>query len=229
MPTFLKRLRAFRAAARARGCSAFTHIRWLGAWARAQRKGASSMTDESPWMTFPAIAFLEKTLRPGMRVFEWGSGGSTLFFAQRAKELIAIENDAAWAEKVRAACPRATIEHIPQDDTPSATDFDPTDPAAFFSNSALHRGATFRRYAERIAAFPDAHFDLVVVDGRARPSCIAQAMPKLKPGGWLLLDNAERPWYARARALLDAWPMRDFTGPGPYVASFWQTVVWQKM
>lgn len=32
------------------------------------------MSDESPWMTFPAIAHLEKTLRPDIRVFEWGSG-----------------------------------------------------------------------------------------------------------------------------------------------------------
>jgi hypothetical protein len=49
-------------------------------------------------------------------------------------------------------------------------------------------------------------------------------------GGWLVLDNAERPHYWR---ILDAlnragWPRMDFAGPGPYNAYFWRTCVWQR-
>lgn len=233
MTLFLKRLRAFRAAAKLNGSSAFAHIRWLGEWARSQRKSASSMKDEQPWMTFGSIAFLNKELRPDMRVYEWGSGGSTLFYAHRVKEVIAIENDKAWAENVRSTCAErgitnVTIELIPQDPLPAEDSFDPADPAVFISNARFHRGAHFQQYATHIAQFPDAHFDLIVVDGRVRPSCIQQAIPKLKPGGLLVLDNAEREWYQRARALLDTWKRWEFAGPAPYLAQFSLTVAWRK-
>ena len=228
MTPCLKPWRAFSAVAREAHVSPLAYARWFPAWVRGQRDGASPMADESPWMTFPALAFLKEVLRPDMRVFEWGSGGSTLFFARRAKQVVTVEHNAEWAEKVRAACAahsHVLIEHIPPDDVPPTADFDPTDPAAFFSSEST----SFRRYATHIAAFPDAHFDLVVVDGRARPSCLQQAIPKLKPGGTLVLDDAERPCYARACSLLDAWPMKDFTGPCRYVAPFKQTVAWRKM
>ncbi len=34
-----------------------------------------------PWITFPAMRWLHGHLRPSMSVFEWGSGGSTVFLA----------------------------------------------------------------------------------------------------------------------------------------------------
>ena len=43
---------------------------------------------------------------------------------------------------------------------------------------------------------PDASLDLVVVDGRARVECARRAMPKVKPGGLLLLDDTSRERYA---------------------------------
>jgi predicted O-methyltransferase YrrM len=81
-----------------------------------------------------------------------------------------------------------------------------------------------------VSANPDQSFDVIVADGRARPACLRVAMPKLKPGGLLVLDNAERPWYARARAMVDAagWKRKDHVGPGPYNQSFWETVIWQR-
>ena len=53
----------------------------------------------------------------------------------------------------------------------------------------------FKSYASDISHFPDRHFDLVIVDGRARPSCIWQSLAKVKPGGYLLVDNTKRDWY----------------------------------
>src|SRR5262245_52249641 len=101
------------------------------------------MKDERPWMTFASIAFLDGALRPDMRVFEWGSGGSTLFFSKRAKEVIAVEDDAEWAENVRRVCAErgyknVTLEYVPQDGDAPLTKFDPADPDAFVSNSTLH-------------------------------------------------------------------------------------------
>jgi predicted O-methyltransferase YrrM len=238
MTRFFRQLRAFRAAAAKSRQPWLSNLRWLRPWSRSLRKGANSVRDESPWMTFRAIAQLErhlKTLGGKARVFEWGSGGSTLFFARRAAEVIAVENDGDWAEKVRAACQErglshATIAFHAADNTEPPPGFDPADPEKFFSGSAIHNGHLFRSYAEHINQFPSESFDVIVVDGRVRPACLRFAMPKLKPGGLLVLDNAERPWYARARALVDAeqWPRTDHNGPGPYNQYFWQTAIWRR-
>ncbi|MBI5865097.1 MAG: hypothetical protein HZB38_11440 [Planctomycetes bacterium] len=58
---------------------ALASLRYYGAW-KASLDGASALDDERPWITFAATRFLERAVRPGSRVFEWGSGGSTLFF-----------------------------------------------------------------------------------------------------------------------------------------------------
>lgn len=227
--------RAFARAAKRCHCRAFTHRRWLGEWSRSQQHGTSPISDEQPWLTFPAIAHLRQWLRPEMRVFEWGSGGSTLFFARRTASVVAVENDGDWARRVREACAaqgftHATIEHLPADPEPPAAAFDSADPNGYYSGSARYGGCRFQSYATSIERFADASFDLVVVDGRARPSCVVHALGKVKAGGLLFLDNAERAWYQRAQTLLqpDLWRLRDFTGPGPYCGAFWQTVAWER-
>ncbi len=193
------------------------------------------MRDESPWMVFAAIDRMQRHLRPGARVFEWGSGGSTLFFAKRAGEVVAVEHDEKWAAQVREACAghdyrHVTVDFIPPDSTPPAETFDPADPGRAYSSAKAYHGLTFQHYTERILAFPDAHFDIVVVDGRARPACLRLALPKVKPGGLLVLDNSDRPHYRPARALAVAagWKEQELFGPGPYLSFFWQTTVWQR-
>src|SRR5690606_37246496 len=43
---------------------------------------------ELPWLTIGAILHIKRFLNKNMRVFEYGSGGSTLFFSKRAKEVV---------------------------------------------------------------------------------------------------------------------------------------------
>jgi predicted O-methyltransferase YrrM len=54
-----------------------------------------------PWISLKAIRFLERFLTPKMTVLEYGSGGSTIFFARRCKRVIAIEDDPVWLGAVR--------------------------------------------------------------------------------------------------------------------------------
>lgn len=61
----------------------------------------------------------------------------------------------------------------------------------------------FKAYASAIDAYPDGHFDVVMVDGRARTSCLVHALPKLRKGGLSILDNAEREHYTVKSAVLD--------------------------
>ena len=55
---------------------------------------------DAPWLTSEAIAFLERWLEPDAVGFEWGSGRSTVWFAQRVRQLISIEHDPHWYEEV---------------------------------------------------------------------------------------------------------------------------------
>src|SRR4051812_28959184 len=45
--------------------------------------GKTPLDLEIPWFSYSAVDFLESFLQPSMTVCEYGSGGSTLFFAKR--------------------------------------------------------------------------------------------------------------------------------------------------
>ena len=75
---------------------------------------------------------------------------------------------------------------------------------------------------ENPAAVLEAHDDLdfVIVDGMDRNGCMRAAIPKVRPGGWIYLDNTDNELFAEARELLvaHATHVRRFTGMTPYVS-----------
>ena len=79
-----------------------------------------------------------------------------------------------------------------------------------------------------IDRYDDNVFDLVMVDGRARNSCIWHARRKVKPGGYLVLDNAEREKYLSGIKLMERWECLEFVGILPYAKEYCKTVVWKK-
>lgn len=188
--------------------------------------------EQVPWITFGAQAWLEQYLQPGTSVFEWGSGGSTLYFARRAHRVVSVEHNPDWHRAVQAALAASGIancEYLLREPRrrPWARHL-PYNGGTYVSRTfAEHRDLTFRAYARQIAAYPDRSFDLVVVDGRARAACLRLAPRKIKPGGFLLLDNAERPDYQPAMARLARFARQDFCGRGPRLVEEWQTTVWR--
>ena len=52
-------------------------------------------------------------------------------------------------------------------------------------------GLDFAAYVDRIDDVAG-DLDLVVIDGRAREACLDRALPRLAPGGLVVLDNVER-------------------------------------
>jgi precorrin-6B methylase 2 len=204
-------------------------------WARSLQTGASPLNDRRPWITFAAIRYLEKNLKKDMRVYEYGAGGSTLFFAKRVREVISVEHDPNWRNQVVETLTKAGYENCRIDLIEPARDDltidkDPSDPDAYMSSGVEFKGKSFRNYATSIDEYPDEYFDVVVIDGRARPSCFKHAASKVKSGGFLMLDNAEREIYAHIHKTLEnsAWLKTDLSGPGPYNEYFWQTCVWTR-
>jgi hypothetical protein len=187
----------------------------------------------SPWMTFDAIEALDAYLRPGMRVFEYGSGGSTLFWAKKGAEVVSIEHDPAWFDAVRErlrSVPGVDYRLVEPEAGTSGSSADPGDPRAYVSEDERYRGKNFRRYVTQIDTFPEGTFDLVSIDGRARPSCVQHAAPRVKHGGLLVLDNAERPYYlAQTREVLTGFREQTLPGVLPSTRHVSQTNIYTRL
>jgi len=140
--------------------------------------------NNQPLLTPEAIAFLSNFLmhNPQANILEFGSGGSTLWFAQQKADVITIEHDIRWYTQVAqelALLPEHTVD------------------LRFVK----------RTYWKVCEEFPDNYVDLVLIDGRDRVACAQEAMRIIKPGGVLMLDNAERANYASIYAMLSAWQL----------------------
>lgn len=186
-----------------------------------------------PWLVFDAIDAVAALDLADRRVFEYGSGGSTLFWQARGASTVSIEHDLAWFAVVRSRlAPAPPVDYRLIEPEPGATPqgADPSDPDAYLSADASWRGATFRHYATAIDEFPDGTFDVVLVDGRARPSCIKHGAHKVAVGGVLILDNSERAYYlARTRGHLEGFLETRFLGPCPTVPAISATSIFTRL
>lgn len=196
------------------------YVRSARPWWRSNRvhQQFSPISDRTPWMTYGAIRHLEGAVQRGARVFEYGVGGSSVFFLDRGAKVVSVESDAAWAERVQQAFPGDWEVHVKGPDT-SSTDQE---------HRSLRVEGDFRDYVETIDAYGE--FDVIVVDGFARAGCMRRAQSHLAPGGLFVLDNSERPEYDEAASELDAlgWRRDDYFGPGPFNLYFWRTTIWTK-
>lgn len=181
-------------------------------------------------MPFTVANWLGRTLDEKSRVFEYGSGGSTLFLAKQAGEVVSVEHNREWYDHMRTVLSERGVEncsYLFQGGEPVETSREcEVCDVSHESMREEYDGVTFDSYVSTIDDYEDASFDLVVVDGRARPACIAHALPKLKPGGYILLDDTHRGHY-HERIPLDVADAKIFRGIRPYSSYVCETMVWQ--
>ncbi|MFH0879142.1 MAG: hypothetical protein V2A34_05480, partial [Lentisphaerota bacterium] len=58
-----------------------------------------------PWITYSALQFLESRIRKDFRVFEYGCGNSTLWWANRVQQVTSCESDEQWVRRIIACRP----------------------------------------------------------------------------------------------------------------------------
>lgn len=131
-------------------------------WVKSYERGipVSGEGDPIPWYTYPTISFLNRRLDPEMSVFEYGSGFSTLWFAQRVNEVTGVEHDREWVTKIQPKMP----------DT----------------GRIVHRGSR-AEYVGDISKH--APVDIVVIDGEHRDECVGPAINALSSDGVIILDD----------------------------------------
>jgi SAM-dependent methyltransferase len=176
----------------------------ISGWLRlpaARLRARLDLVPERPWIVPAAIGWLGRRMKRGWAVLELGSGRSTLWLARRVSSVLSFEDNEYWLARGREMLTEAGIE-----------------------NAELRQLAV-ERFGPEIAALPDQGFDLVVVDFLESPradrvEAVRAARSKLRPGGYLLLDDSDRSAYAQAFELLANWRRRRFVG----VKDGWPTV-----
>jgi len=180
----------------------FSSTGWLAS--RVSGESRDGWGKPIPWFTYPAVAFLEPRLQKSFRVYEYGSGNSTKWFAYRVASVVSCEHDPVWYEANKASMP-SNVEYLCR------------------PLGGVHP------YAADIERY-DQDFDLVVIDGRNRVACTRHALRALSEDGVLLFDNADREKYQSAYDLLrvEGFKRLDFHGVGPIAAREWCTAIFYR-
>jgi hypothetical protein len=132
-----------------------------------------------PWLGFRAVRHLELLIRRDWRVLEFGSGMSSLWFAERCGYLLSVESDEGWYAAMRPRLEGKAVDY------------------RLLRDKEAYCGVEC----------DDGSFDLVLIDGLWRDEAALTALRKVRPGGYVYLDNSDTPWeeYRTAkRRLLEA-------------------------
>ncbi|WP_354330079.1 FkbM family methyltransferase [Pedobacter sp. CG_S7] len=150
------------------------NIGWFKAFDKQQAVDANG--DPLPWVTYSFIDFIKERLNKEQRIFEYGSGSSTLFYAKRVARVVSVEHDENWFNKI--------VNTKPQN--------------ADMIFTKLKRGGEYSKKAVLLGE----KFDIIIVDGRDRVNCCKESILALSPTGVMVLDDSERPEYNEARLFL---------------------------
>jgi predicted O-methyltransferase YrrM len=141
--------------------------------------GRAALNKGEPWITPGALEIVKEMVQPDWKVFEWGSGGGTAFWSRNCAKVISVEHDSDWIVHtanimVRLDCPQNWA-------------------LLYVRGKGIDHNTAFVGYSKAIDDYPNEYFDLVFIDGEAssRGWCLRNAMPKLKSGGIMLVDNSD--------------------------------------
>lgn len=140
------------------------------------------LNPDHPWLTRHAVGLLGQLLRPDDIGLEFGSGRSTRWISRRVKKLTSVEHDARWHALGLERLTRETIENVDLFHRPLDCPVD-----------APHTEDPNASYVRVLDNFTDASLDFCLVDGMYRGHCAIGALPKIRAGGLVVIDNCE--WF----------------------------------
>lgn len=167
--------------------------------------GSSTLTDRLPWLPYAFIEHFDGQLQ-GASIFEYGGGGSTLWFLDQGAKVVTVEHNEEWASQLRSTVGETAAWSLREVDISS----NPED------------------YISAVDAEPDASFDLIVVDGRHRVRCASRAITKVKAGGRLVLDDVDRDKYGPVFTDLSSWEYEVFCGFAPHKRRLAYSGCWRR-
>lgn len=152
-----------------------------------EQKPVNKNNEPIPWYSYPSLEYLSNLDFRQKILFEYGSGNSSAFWAQRCRQIVSVEDNAEWHKTVSASLhPNQTLLFVPERE-------------AYIAAVALSGGRP----------------DVIIVDGSHRFACAEVAVEALAPGGLIILDNSD--WHPKTAAMLRGSGLIqvDFTGFNP--------------
>lgn len=160
-----------------------------------------------PWMNFPFIEFLKERLTDDLLVFEYGSGSSTVFFAERTRKVISIEYDKDWFNILR----KKLIKDV--------------------ENANVWFVSLDQDYPYAIKKYTgEKTCDIIVIDGRMRVECARIVFPYLSERGVVIFDDSHRQEYIAGLEFLEekGFKSLSFKGIKPTGLGTMQTTVFYR-
>mgnify|MGYP001196710305 CR=1 FL=1 len=142
-----------------------------------------------PYTNIESIEFLKNHTEsnPDLKVFEYGSGSSTLFFEDNCKEVHSVEYDEEWYKFIKKYSNKANIYFVKPEISKNPK---------IKSKKYFYRKFDFYEYVNFIKTF-DEKFDIIFIDGRARAECLKVAKEHINPGGIIIFDDSHRLRYKK--------------------------------
>jgi len=123
-----------------------------------------------PLWTPQSIDMVRPYLDKKMKVFEWGSGSSTIWFAKKTEFVWTLESSLEWNDRVAKWIAERNLDNVVQ----------------------IVRDITSGDYMLPIMDMQDKKFDVILVDGAfRRVEAFERSVPKLKHNGIMLLDDSQ--------------------------------------
>lgn len=124
---------------------------------------------DAPWLRQEMIRILESWLKPDDRGFEWGSGRSTIWFAERIGSLVSVEHSPDWHRQVQATLKAKGVKNV----------------ECYLCQNEVE-------YCKVASKYPPESFDFCLIDGLVRDECALAAISLVKPGGIVIVDDYNR-------------------------------------
>jgi len=149
-----------------------------------------------PWYTYPAIEYLKQFDFSEKSIFEWGGGYSSLFWSERAREVVSVDNNREWVDEIEKQKKNNNLNLI------------------YAEKKDAYLSSISRQNKK---------FNVIINDGEYRFDCAKIAKRYLKDNGLVILDNSD--WFPNsAKTLRDSGLLQvDFSGFGPFNNYTWTT------
>ncbi len=164
-----------------------------------------------PFIVLDAIRFLDGIVKPGMKVLEAGGGNSTLWFLEKGAQVTTYEHNEDWANYV--------LREVRYQ------------PLRYHEKNIRMKVLQGEAATGDMSLIPDKSLDIVLVDCMndftRRNDCIRVLINKVKPGGWMVLDNSDNPVNWIGADLLKDKEEHRFSGFAPMGLFVCQTRFWK--
>lgn len=152
----------------------------------------SQVNYSAVWMSDIEIDVLLRHLGNVDSYLEWGSGGSTLNFAQFAKQVAhSIEHDKTWCSEMQDEITKlAKLRNVIQYHCVPVK----RGTNGWGNKTPFEEGnyATFKEYVDKISDLGVQTFDFILDDGRARIPAAVKALSYINENSVVVLHDAER-------------------------------------